>query len=519
MTIRVLGVSGRKKFGTDWLDSLERGLDFGDELELRLLLAAEPGTKFGVEYLATEAQQKAGAGTRFWRKLIRRIGLSGRLLKPELSHKDRLAQACAEWAEPVELARWADVVVAIDDSACLGVWELAQRVPEKIYVNRVGQVRNGLIGAGIAAPKPSNRWLSTFPDAGRIGPIEHKPSRLLIAPANYAGQAHAWVAAVNRFVPEAAAQNLKENRLKGSYGNDLVVDRARFQADLDWRNYWREHVFSAYTHVIVEAGLPVLGSTAMPLPEAVAQLRAGGLKVAMLAHGSDARIPSVHSANERWAQYDGMDPAWVRNLEFVSRRNVAAYNSDSESVFLSTPGLLEFVPNGTWLPLVIDVEKWRSDSPVLAESLPVVVHAPSSKQKGSHHIDPILAALQEEGLIEYRRVEGVPVDQMPQVYGTADLVVDQFGAADYGVAACEAMAAGRVVVSLISDHVREHISGHAGLELPIVQADPETLREVIIGLLANREQARSIGRASREFVETVHDGRLAAQVLADWLAK
>src|SRR5690606_15374066 len=105
------------------------------------------------------------------------------------------------------------------------------------------------------------------------------------------------------------------------------------------------HVASAYTHVIVEAGLPVLGETAMPLEHVVAELREAGLRVAMLSHGSDARIPSVHAANERWAQYDGMDAAWVRQLEVISRRNVDVYTRDPEPVFLSTPGLLAFVPN------------------------------------------------------------------------------------------------------------------------------------------------------------------------------
>src|SRR5690606_19320725 len=155
--------------------------------------------------------------------------------------------------------------------------------------------------------------------------------------------------------------------------------------------------------------------------------------------------------------------------------------------------------------------------PVLERERPVVAHAPSSKQKGSHHIDPVLADLDAQGLIEYRRVQGVPIEEMPRVFGTSDIVIDQFGAADYGVAACEALAAGRVVVSHVGADVRAHIAAETGHDLPIVQADPETLRDVIVRLLADRDEARAVARDGRAFVASVHDGRLAAQVLARWL--
>ena len=127
-----------------------------------------------------------------------------------------------------------------------------------------------------------------------------------------------------------------------------------------------------------------------------------------------------------------------------------------------------------------------------------------------------MSVLEDEGLIEYRRVEGVPVDEMPGVYGTADIVVDQFGAADYGVAACEAMAAGRVVVSHIAQNVRDHVRRETSLDLPIVQADPETLRDVIVRLVEDRVEGRAAAAAGPAFVEAAHDGRLSAEVLSRW---
>lgn len=518
MTIRVLAVTARKRYPKAWLQNLYRGLDLGDDVHVRVLAAVQPRRAFDVEVTSVPVESPAPPPRGLERLLWRRRPAEP-FLPPETPPSVRLAAACRTGDAPAELARWADVVVAMDDAGCLGVWELSRRVEGPAYVNRTSRVRAVLEDRGRELPAPAPVVNEALEQQVMMPPIAEMPVRLLIAPANYAGQSYQWARAVARHVPGVAAQNFKDRRVANAYPSDLTLDRARYRGDLAWREYWRAHVLSTYTHVIVEAGLPVLGDSIEPFHRHVTRLREAGLNVALLSHGSDARIPSVHAANERWAQYDAMDPVWVRALEALSRRNVEVYTSDPGPVFLSTPGLLEFVPNGTWLPLVIDVDRWRSDETVLERGRPVVAHAPSTKQKGSHHIDPVLTELDEQGLIEYRRVEGVPIDEMPRVYGTADIVVDQFGAADYGVAACEALAAGRVVVSHVAPKVRDHIRRETGLDLPIVQADPETLRDVIVRLVHDRAEGRTAAASGPSFVETVHDGRLAADVLAHWFAE
>lgn len=518
MTVRVLAVTARKRYPKVWLQNLHRGLALGDDVQVKVLAAVQPRRQWDVEVtsLPIEAPPAPARGVR---RVLDRLRRADAAVPDETSPSERLARACRNDDAPADLARWAEVVVAMDDAGCLAVWELARRIEGPAYVNRTSRVRAALEERGRQLPPPARVAIEPLTQDVTMPALPESPVRLLIAPANYAGQGHQWAQAASRHVPGVAAQNFREGRLANPYPSDLTVDRARFRGDLAWREYWRTHVTSVYTHVIVEAGLPVLGASVMPFQQQVTQLREAGLHVALLSHGSDSRIPSVHAANERWAQFDAMDPAWVNVLESLSRRNVEVYTSDPGPVFLSTPGLLEFVPNGTWLPLVIDVDRWRSDEAVLERGRPVVAHAPSTKQKGSHHIDPVLTELDEQGLIEYRRVEGVPIDEMPRVYGTADIVVDQFGAADYGVAACEALAAGRVVVSHVAPKVRDHIRRETGLDLPIVQADPETLRDVIVRLVHDRAEGRTASASGPSFVETVHDGRLAADVLAHWFAE
>lgn len=451
-------------------------------------------------------------GRQAWSKVARR---------PESDRAgDHLAVACRTSREPARLARESDVIIALDSTAALGVWHLARRVPGKAYVFGVRSARDVLERRGVALPPLTSGVVAAevATDESHMPDLPDEPVRLLIAPANYAGQARQWADAVTAHVPGAAAQNFRRGKFPDAYVNDLQVDPDRFATDLAWRRYWRRHVVQTYTHVLAEAGLPFLGASVLDAEDEIRQLQRAGLRVARLAHGSEVRIPSVHAAWNRWAPYEHLDPKQVRRFESTARRNVDAFSRHDGPVFVSTLGLLEFLPKATWLPLTVDTDRtWVSDTPLFAGERPVVAHAPSGPQKGSHHIDPVLRELDEQGVITYRRVEKVPHREMPRVYGTADVVIDQFGVADYGAAACEAMSLGRLVVSHVSPAVREDVLDRTGRELPIVEADPDTLREVLLDLLADRERAVELSRASREFATLVHSGRRSAEVLGEWL--
>jgi len=188
--------------------------------------------------------------------------------------------------------------------------------------------------------------------------------------------------------------------------------------------------------------------------------------------------------------------------------------------FVSTPDLLEFVPDATWLPVVVELDRWRAAAPdaPLARRRPVVVHAPSNAGlKGSELIAPTLARLHEEGVVDYRPVSGVPSAEMPGIFGAADIVLDQFSLGIYGVATCEALAAGRVVVSHVGDGARAHIRRTTGLELPVVEARAHGLEATLREIVRERERFASVAADGPAFVEALHDGRRSAAALAPFL--
>src|SRR5690606_35228716 len=116
-------------------------------------------------------------------------------------------------------------------------------------------------------------------------------------------------------------------------------------------------------------------------------------------------------------------------------------------VFVSTPDLLTEVPWAHWCPVVVDVKSWENTRELLTGERPIVAHFPSMGHvKGTHLIEPIVSDMQRRGVIEYRGMTGIKSADMPSHVASVDIVLDQFRIGSYGVAAVEAMAAGRVVI-------------------------------------------------------------------------
>ncbi|NIK56818.1 glycosyltransferase [Kribbella shirazensis] len=343
--------------------------------------------------------------------------------------------------------------------------------------------------------------------------------RLLVGPANFAGQGTRWARALEERAPGVKATSFAFSKGVLDYPVDYGVPARTYRRNPRWRVNFYNHVVGNYTHVLIEASRSLFG----PLygPDGSYEIRPllhKGLHVGLIAHGSDVRIPSRHVEIEPWSPFPDIEDEHVELLERNATRAVELFTSYPGPVYVSTPDLLDYVPNAVWCPVIVDVDTWRSNAPVLEHDKPVVAHAPSkSAMKGSELIDPIMERLAERGLITYRRVEGVDPADMPAVYRDADIVLDQFRVGSYGVAACEAMAAGRVVVGHIAQHVRDRVTADTGLELPIVGATPDTVEQVVLDLIAHPEKARETAARGPAFVEQVHDGRWSADALAPFV--
>jgi glycosyltransferase involved in cell wall biosynthesis len=339
--------------------------------------------------------------------------------------------------------------------------------------------------------------------------------RLLIGPTNSAGQAYLWTTAVTREVPSIAAESLSTTGTKFDFKVHRTGTFEQYRDDLRWQLELTAWALQNVTHVLFEAGRPMFGQMKGQMWTLdVPMLDAAGIRHGLVFHGSEVRDPARHRATYQFSPFADRNDELTARLQAANdllREHLVGYDGPK---FVTTPDLVEYVDGSTWLPVVVDPDELASTSPVMEREVPVVLHAPSaSALKGSAFVDPVLTDLDARGLIKYQRVQNVPHPELVAMVKDADIVVDQLLLGSYGVFACEAMAAGRLTVGHVADHVRDLLP----TDLPIVEATPYDLTEVIERLIAEREESRKIADAGPRYIREVHDGRKSVEALLPFL--
>ncbi len=362
-----------------------------------------------------------------------------------------------------------------------------------------------------------------LPDGGAV--------RVLVGPLNTAGQGAAWASAAER-LPGVGAASLSVQGRGASpvmgFSTDIHLDQPM---QLHGLRAWRESVLglgkgSAMSHVLCESGRPILGNFHRgTFLDDLPALRSVGIRPALVFHGSDIRLPSEHAQMYADSPFGNPADEYTARLEqSVMGQRVALRDFDGP-VFVSTPDLLEFLPEAMWLPLAVDVAPFgkaaQSRPPALERPRPVVVHAPSNPRlKGTASIEATLTALAEDGLINYRRLSGVPHAQMADLIADADVVVDQVVLGNPGVLAVEAMAAGRLVVAHLAEPVRLRMAERDSMSQrpPIVEATPATLRSVIEEVVSERSAYAEIAAHANAWARRNFTHEQAAAVLEPFLS-
>jgi glycosyltransferase involved in cell wall biosynthesis len=163
------------------------------------------------------------------------------------------------------------------------------------------------------------------------------------------------------------------------------------------------------------------------------------------------------------------------------------------------------------IPPGIDV-RTIEPAPPTDRDRPVVLHAPSSRAKKG--TEGIVAACRELD-VELEIVEGLDHREAFERYRRADVIVDQLHAGWYGIFAMEAMALGKPVITFLHDEAVRTTEEAFGVDVPIVNATPETLAGVLRPLVESAEERQRVGRLSRAYVEEVHDlERMTDRLLA-----
>ena len=231
-------------------------------------------------------------------------------------------------------------------------------------------------------------------------------------------------------------------------------------------------------------------------------------RIVMLARSSD--VVHFHFGIRPFARYLRKvckAPFFVHYHGSDLREGIAdAFRSLAVAEFVSTPDLLRWAPDATWVPnpspLPLPPVRDRG-------SRPVVGHFPSTpEKKGTTTITKKIHEMQKSIDFEYRLATGVTQKVVIQEMANCDIVIDQLSPYGvYGMAAVEAMGLGCVVLSSIEPKFFDRC--------PIVSISSETFEARLAEVLLSPESWWMIGEQGRSYVARVHRPAAVAKLVLD----
>jgi hypothetical protein len=203
------------------------------------------------------------------------------------------------------------------------------------------------------------------------------------------------------------------------------------------------------------------------------------------------------------------------------RMRIDRFSQQAHRIYALNPDLLRVLPpHARFMAYAsVDPREWQPEVNRRSPGSPIrLLHAPSGRDvKGTRYVLNAVEKLQSEGIsVELDLVEGVPHDQVRALYNRADILVEQLLCGWYGGLAVELMALAKPVITYIRTDDLQFIPPEMDRDLPIINARPESLYDVIKKLVTvDRDSILDIGRRSRAYVEKWHDPLKIAASLRD----
>jgi hypothetical protein len=146
-----------------------------------------------------------------------------------------------------------------------------------------------------------------------------------------------------------------------------------------------------------------------------------------------------------------------------------------------------------------------------------VVHIPNHAYfKGTAYLMEAIERLKKEGApIELQYLTGITNSEVLSAMREADIVVDQLIGGYFGLTALEAMALGKPVIV----YLRDHSLAIAQDKCPLINANPDTIYDVLKRLIATRHELPEIGQRSRRYVEEFYSTTALVPRLRDLYAQ
>ncbi len=234
--------------------------------------------------------------------------------------------------------------------------------------------------------------------------------------------------------------------------------------------------------------------------------------------GSDIRIPSIAAR----------DNAYIK--EVFTKNPVLAQKAEKKSIDIqrkfANHGFYCLIPGSELRAYIhkdifpdygtirqrIPVDQFYPKYPDPDEKCPVIVHSPTNKAiKGTNAVLKAVESLRGKYEFVFKLIHDVEHSKALEIISDCDIMLDQVCGGDHGLAALEAMAFGKPTFC----YIKPFCLSQSPDDLPIVNANPDNLTEILKEFIKNGQKRHEVGRKSRAYVEKYHDAHKIARQLVD----
>jgi glycosyltransferase involved in cell wall biosynthesis len=193
---------------------------------------------------------------------------------------------------------------------------------------------------------------------------------------------------------------------------------------------------------------------------------------------------------------------------------------EEDFCLVSTPDLLQYAPNGKWLPNAIDIEEVESiflrKNQQKNSSIVQVVHYPYYKMHSfNDYYTDALSNLQNEKRCEITKISHLSHVQALETIASCDIVIGKIlpNIGWFGKFELEGMAFGKPVITYISDELYEKYKP------PVYRTTKDTFKEDLINLIEDNIERDRLAKGGCIYVKRYHSAERVVKAIQEYYDK
>jgi hypothetical protein len=240
-------------------------------------------------------------------------------------------------------------------------------------------------------------------------------------------------------------------------------------------------------------------------------------KIVVTYQGSSGRLKNTFLRRYDQSNYLFFDIFGGDYQEEVKQRRINLFNKYSNYIYCTNPDLLyNFNPSKSSFRPYTKMDLITPKKKVFNQKLKIA-HFPTNRlKKGSDIVENIISQIMNEGYdIEFSSISGLSYKTVRELIDESDILIDQLIIGWYGGIAIEAMNYGVPVVSYINPKDLKFIPANMRDDIPIINANYESLKSVLIDLIENPNKLSFISDQGYRFISKWHNPKVIAASIVD----